>query len=419
MALRGKASAAVASNTTASVNVSSIGIQPGDIILALVAGGGGGTNTYTYPSGFVAVPGLANQANSQATQGIAYKVADGSETTTLAVVSSVTDFLTVQMRVYSGRNTASPFTAVAVSGNNFADSGVALTVGSVTAAAADDAVIFVASAAYDGSTSESYAPPTNFANGDCIFALAQFSPVIAACDWVNAPSGATGTAGGTITAVGRTGLTYCGFALSLAQGTSTLQTGASISQGQPGVGAHRYNFKSRRLATSIVTRAISGASATFAKGTLPPNLSIALVGNVATFAGGTLTSNNSPALLGAAATYTGGSLIPNAGLSIVGAAAAFIGGTLAADTGAGQSYALAGDASAFASGSPTGNLSIALGGVAAGFQTGVLVGVSVSSLTVALSGVAATFATGALTPYEFHLSAIDATALLFTPAYAK
>src|SRR5260370_5572430 len=103
MALRGKASnARTSGGTTVVVTVSGISIQSGDIVLALIAGGGGTALTFS-STGFSAVPGLSNQSQASAgTQGVLYKVAGGSEPSSYTFTSSASDFLTVEVRVYSG-----------------------------------------------------------------------------------------------------------------------------------------------------------------------------------------------------------------------------------------------------------------------------------------------------------------------------
>src|ERR1700722_5474181 len=115
MALRGTASVSnTTTNATVTVTVTGIGILANDIVLLLVQSGGSTSNTLTFPTGFAAITGLTNQAEGGATtQGAAYKVASGSEPSTYSVTANHTDFMTIECRVYSGRNTSTPFTATA------------------------------------------------------------------------------------------------------------------------------------------------------------------------------------------------------------------------------------------------------------------------------------------------------------------
>jgi hypothetical protein len=226
MALRGVASQGnTSASTTVTVTVSGIGgtgPQAGDIVLLMVGGGGGTTATFTYPSGFAPISGLANQAVSGVgTQGIAYKVAGGSEPSSYTVTSSINDFQTVHCRVYSGRNTVAPFTATQASSTTFSGTSpetYAFT--ALTAAAGDDIVLQMGNQYYDGTNAPGYAPPAGYGNGNSVFGAAQFSPVITASDKLNASAGSSGTNGGVITVAGATNLGYGTFALALAAGAA-------------------------------------------------------------------------------------------------------------------------------------------------------------------------------------------------------
>ena len=218
MALRGIAGISNSStNATITVNVVSIGIASGDVVLLCIQGGGSTSNTFTYPTGFTAITGLANHAvGSQSTQGIAMKVAGASEPSTYAVTSSSTDFESLVCRVYSGRS--GTVTAAVATASNFGTSPVTMTLTGLTAAAGDDIVYFIATEDYQGTT-PTYGPPSGFANGNVQFTATTFSPILLSCDNVGAAAGGTGTAGGVLTEGVLTGLAYSGFQLSLAQGS--------------------------------------------------------------------------------------------------------------------------------------------------------------------------------------------------------
>jgi hypothetical protein len=109
-ALRGTAATANSSTASSiSVTVSGIGgsgPQLNDIIIIFIEGGGGSSQTFAYPSGFSAIPGLSNIALTTGnTVGVAYKIGTGSEPSSYSIGYSTTDYLAARVWCFSGRNT--------------------------------------------------------------------------------------------------------------------------------------------------------------------------------------------------------------------------------------------------------------------------------------------------------------------------
>jgi hypothetical protein len=234
MALRGTAGQGnTTASTTCVVTVSGIGIQSGDIVLLVSdLGGDAGVNTATYPSGFIAVPGLSGIViNTSTALSIAYKVATGSEPSTYTVTSSSgsgADFISVQCRVYSGRNTASPFTAVSStptvnSAINNIPPPLTTAITGLTAAASDDIVLFVATdnSGASGANGLGVTAPSGFSNVVSTLGGVTFSPLIVGCDEVNSAGGSTGTLNPIITAATASNISYAGYVLSLSSSGSS------------------------------------------------------------------------------------------------------------------------------------------------------------------------------------------------------
>jgi hypothetical protein len=240
VALRGFAGQA---NTTTSssvtVTVSGIGgsgPQSGDIVLFFMNGGGNnGASTLTPPSGFSIVTGTSNEVlNSNTNITVWYKVAGASEPSSYTATSSVTDYHTAEVRVYSGRNTVSPFTAVATTANAgpFA-SPMTISAAGVTAAAGDDIILLLANNNAAGNAGDAaLTAPSGYANTAVYNAAVNYSPPVLCCDQTNAPAGATGTLTATET-WGTTGATfsyvYGGYTVSLAAASGGGGNTASIA----------------------------------------------------------------------------------------------------------------------------------------------------------------------------------------------
>jgi hypothetical protein len=224
MALRGTAGQAnTAAASSCVVTVSGIGIAAGDIILLLYASGGGGTLTLSFPSGFNAISGCADgacAASATSTTGVRYKVATGSEPTTYTCTSGVTDWMSLQCRVYSGRS-ATQFTATQETSGASAATPVTYAISGVTASSHDDVCVLIGGSPNNNSSGTStYTPPTNFANGlETVSLTNQFSPILASSDDVNVSSGATGTLGGSMTFSTSQNYAYRAYLVSMASQT--------------------------------------------------------------------------------------------------------------------------------------------------------------------------------------------------------
>lgn len=213
------------------------------IAVVLQASTTGAAPTFTLPSGFSTIPGLADQSCSgdETMMGLAYKVATGSEPTTYVVTSSTAGFSTVVCRAYSGRNTVSPFTAVAATANQVNNAPFTYALTGLTPAGSDDVVQFVGNQFYQGSAPNCNAPP-GYANALTSFATTTNVPIIGSCDYQGATNGVvTGTNGGLFTCGTLTGLGYCAQQISLAAlnpFTLTTVPGAFALTGQiAGLGA--------------------------------------------------------------------------------------------------------------------------------------------------------------------------------------
>lgn len=220
MAFRGSASTVNASSgNTCAITVSGIGIALNDIILFFASGGG--NDTFTYPSGFTAVPGLSNirvNAAGDGELGVAYKVATSTEVsaTTLTVSTNQSPgWMGGHIRVYSGRNTSTPFSAVSSTANTAASGNpLNFTLTGLTASAGDDIVQIVAVSF--GTEATSYTtPPSGFANSAILDNGGNFQANLAAADKVNSSGGATGNLTGAVATFGGS-YAYGGYVLSLA-----------------------------------------------------------------------------------------------------------------------------------------------------------------------------------------------------------
>lgn len=215
-----------------SVDVSGIVIQPNDHAIILVQGGGGVSNTYTFPAESTApINGLANQdVTGDSTQGIANFFMAGTETS-VTVSSSVTDYLTAGVVVFRGRSLSNPFTATNNTPTNYTGtSPLSYSLQGITAGANDDVLIFIANKFYDGTNAMSYASPGGaFGTGHIAYGAVQYSPCLCFCVAQNVSAGSIGTAGGTLTVPGgRTDLGFAAMVLSMPpmQSSSALPCGA-------------------------------------------------------------------------------------------------------------------------------------------------------------------------------------------------
>lgn len=220
MAYRGGASQVnTASGTSCAVTVTGIGIQLNDVIL-IIPGTANSAKTFTYPTGFIAVPGLSNisiTSNGSGTMGIAYKIATSTEVSASTLTTTTNDspgWMSCHVRVYSGRNTASPFSEVSTTGTTAATGNpLNFTLTGLTAVAGDDIVAVVGINATEATTYTT--PPAGFANTALLDNGGNFMPNFAVADEVNSSGGATGNLTGAVATFGGS-YGYGGYVLSLA-----------------------------------------------------------------------------------------------------------------------------------------------------------------------------------------------------------
>lgn len=200
-ALRGSPVASASTGTTQTVTVTPIGIQLGDIVLLSLTNFMG--NTPSFPAGFAQVPGTSPAVNDgNISVAVFYKVATSTEVAASTLAVTGTNFGgALTCRVYSGRNTSSPFTTqnqtVHVTVAAFP---VTFSITGLTAGAGDDVVVFEGEQTSGGSTAAvlGYAPSSGFANGGVAnSSVAGDSHWTTSSDLVNT-SGATGTIAGII-----------------------------------------------------------------------------------------------------------------------------------------------------------------------------------------------------------------------------
>lgn len=225
MALRGTANAVVdPSATTVTLNVVSIGIQQNDIVLLRLDAGGSGTLTPTFPSGFAAVPGLSNQNVNGGTHSIAYKVAGASEPSTYVITPGNTSLQAAECRVYSGRNTSAPFTAVAATAPSATALPGTYSATGVTAATGDDVVVMYAVEGPNSGDPKTFSTPTGFANPLTTDNGQLFDPSLFSADHVNVSSGATGTISTSVTDISNKTLTWGAYVIAIASGGAGADT---------------------------------------------------------------------------------------------------------------------------------------------------------------------------------------------------
>jgi hypothetical protein len=218
--LVGSASQANTTSSTTCVITHGLTILTNDVILLYIDGGGSGTNTYTWPSGFGVIPGISNVdiASGFTTLGMNYKIAGGSEPSSYTITSSSDDFQTGHIRVYRGRNVLAPFTAVATTASTGVGAWpIAVAANGLTSASGDDIVLLLGATGNSTPTSPVLTGPTGFIDQGSLYGGVTFSPVIAFADLIMSSGGPTGTLSATWSNSGSGGpLAYGGYVLSLA-----------------------------------------------------------------------------------------------------------------------------------------------------------------------------------------------------------
>lgn len=198
-------------------------ILANDIVGIFANGGGAGNNTFTYPSGFNAVPGLSNINIDSGfnTLGIAVKVAGGSEPSSYSVSSSSFDALSLRGFVLRGRNTSSPYTNVATTASTSVGTfPLSVSMTGLTAASGDDVVLLLGATGNASGAGEvqTLTGPTGFTDQGAGSGQNAFSAPVAYADHLNVGAGGTGTLTATWSST-QTGspLAYGGYVISFAK----------------------------------------------------------------------------------------------------------------------------------------------------------------------------------------------------------
>lgn len=217
--LRGQASASFASGVNSyPINVTSIGIQPGDTVLLYIAGKYTATDpAWSFPAGFQPIPALPDSAVAgNVWFGVAIKQANANDTSyTIASVANCTLAGTVHCRVYKNISVAVTAATHAVGAGSA--SPMTISASSIVPLATDCVVnvsLILPNAAIG---TQSYAPATNFSNG-LIFndGTTTQQTGIAAQDYINYPGGPTATVTSVVTdSGGETNIRFTTFLLSL------------------------------------------------------------------------------------------------------------------------------------------------------------------------------------------------------------
>lgn len=227
MAFRGEAhqiNTSVASSCV--INVASIGIQNGDVVLINVIEGGGGSAVFS-STGFATVANTAIASGGVNSQAFS-KVAGASEPSTYTVLSTVSDLMAATVRVYSGRSGA---ITTSLLFNGFVSTGPSpLTLPSTTIVpAAGDDLAFLGTIEDSGDLGTmTYTPGAGFANGTLGISVgSSFTNGVYGSDEVNVASGSASFAAGQLTSTGGS-ITAFGCFISLAVGSVPANT-ASIA----------------------------------------------------------------------------------------------------------------------------------------------------------------------------------------------
>jgi len=166
----------------------------------------------------------------------------------------------------------------------------------------------------------------------------------------------------------------------------------------PGISPdYRQLFRARVLSSTViastdVSAALTGQSATFAPGTVLPASSVILSGQSTTFSAGTLGPAASISLTGQSAAFSAGAIAANSAVGLTGQSAAFSSGTIVPSTTVG----LTGQRATFSAGtvSAGNDVTASLTGQATAFTAGIIA----PSTSLALLGGSASFASGNLLP---------------------
>lgn len=227
-ALRGTAQAAnTAAATSISVDVSTIGIIDGDVLLCDVVVGGTNLATFTFPSGFAIPSGLStlaiNDIDGNNTMSIEYLTVSGTPPTSVTITSSTSNLLGAQCRDYSGRNTATPFEAVAQTSSTVISSGK-LPLTGVAIASGDDVAVFAGfnNALTVSGVTYTFGVPSPYTDVLTTFGNVKYGILMGSADDPNAAAASASTINSTITwSSGSSPPSGAGYVLALAPSGSS------------------------------------------------------------------------------------------------------------------------------------------------------------------------------------------------------
>ena len=204
------------SGTGTTVTVTQSGIQLNDIVLLVGMCGGSGTLTPTSP-GFSAAPSLSNVNVNGATFYALWKLAGASEPGSYVVTPGDTDYFTCQLVAASGRNTGSPFTAVASTGVQGPTTlPTTYAANAVTAALGDDVLVFYGVEGANSSDTLTFGTPSGFSNTLDTANNATFNPSQFTAYMANVAAGSTGTISSSVSDTGSKSLHWAAYTISLA-----------------------------------------------------------------------------------------------------------------------------------------------------------------------------------------------------------
>jgi hypothetical protein len=237
MALRGttqnNGTTSTTSNSITYAGASNIVI--GDFIVLVSEVTTSSTESFTDPSGFTAGSSISLpdvRVNASDYLHVAVKIAAAGDVGTPTYVTSCTNggYWKQQLRVYSGRNTATVGSAItAVSATGAATQGgypYSFAMTGLTAASGDDLMLFAVGCLPDGNSGSTAfgASATGFSNSLASnYSGYQYDASLNSLDYVNYSGGTTGTITVTLTQTGGSGTQVIpfGFMLSLANAVTT------------------------------------------------------------------------------------------------------------------------------------------------------------------------------------------------------
>ena len=193
--------------------------------MILVAGGGSTSATITWPPGFGAIPGLANQnvagASGSCTNGISWKLATASETGSYAITfSGSANYNGASLYVFYGR-LVNPFVVnpALTPAVGAAATPVTCSITKLTPNSGDDVLLSLPLGENSGTDTITLTPPTGWTAAATNHSTTTFEPAFLACYYLDNPGGtAIPATSPTFTDTSGYSIGYCGYLISLAGG---------------------------------------------------------------------------------------------------------------------------------------------------------------------------------------------------------